>query len=331
MKKFVTTSAAVAVALMGAASNASAADYQVTVTNLTSGIYFTPLIAGAHSPDVALFRAGTEASPELQTMAEGGNVGPLAALLESVGASVATGEGLLAPGATATLTISDSGIPGNTRLSVAGMLLPTNDGFVGLNSVPLPGPGGSSTATWSANGYDAGTEANDEVIGSGAPGEAGFPAPPPVVASGLGTGALGLNATAEGFVSIHRGVIGDLDESGGSSDINAVVHRFLNPVARITVTRMGDAAGGPGAITGLNGLAYSSSTVEIFWDRAESDTSTITGYEIFRDGELVDTRDALSFLDDGLAPGVEHTYEVAAIDADGNVGPRSSVVVSTRL
>jgi len=73
-KSCVTTSAAVAVALMGAASNASAADYQVTVTNLTSGIYFTPLIAGAHSPDVALFRAGTEASPELQTMAEGGNV-----------------------------------------------------------------------------------------------------------------------------------------------------------------------------------------------------------------------------------------------------------------
>jgi len=135
MKKYAITSAAVAAALFGAVSSANAADYEVTITNLTSGIYFTPLIAGAHSADVALFQAGTEASTELQTMAEGGNVGPLAALLESVGASVATGEGLLAPGATATLTISDSGNEGNSRLSVAGMLLPTNDGFVGLNSM----------------------------------------------------------------------------------------------------------------------------------------------------------------------------------------------------
>ena len=69
MKKYATTSAAVAIALFGAVSTANAADYEVTVTNLTSGIYFTPLIAGAHSSEVALFRAGTEASTELQTMA----------------------------------------------------------------------------------------------------------------------------------------------------------------------------------------------------------------------------------------------------------------------
>jgi len=145
----------------------------------------------------------------------------------------------------------------------------------------------------------------------------------------LGTGAQGLDATAEGFVSIHRGVIGDLDENGGPSDINAVVHRWLNPVARVTVTRLDD-ANGPSAVTGLDGLAYSSSVIEIFWDRAESSDSVIVGYDIYRNGTLLETRDALSFLDEGLRAGVAYTYEVAAVDANGESGPSATVVVTTR-
>ena len=93
--------------------------------------------------------------------------------------------------------------------------------------------------TYTALGYDAGTEANDELIGSGAPGEAGFPAPLPIVASGTGTGASGVSSSAEGFVHVHRNVLGDSDATGGQSDINSTVHRWLNPVARITVTISG--------------------------------------------------------------------------------------------
>ncbi|MFT4726857.1 MAG: hypothetical protein ACI9UN_001352 [Granulosicoccus sp.] len=191
MNKLTFIITAITLALCESVSTAIAAKYQVTVTNLTSGIHFTPLIASAHAPTASMLTSGSPASAELQAFAEGGNVGPMAELLESLDASVATGDVLLAPGATATLMLSDTGSQGNTVLSVAGMLLPTNDGFLGLNSVHLPMASGLASMTWNANGYDAGTEANDELAGSGAPGEAGFPAPPPVVATGACVGGQG--------------------------------------------------------------------------------------------------------------------------------------------
>ena len=320
------TATAAMLATLGMASAAQATDYQITVTNLTSGLYFTPVLVAAHPSSAYIFRSGEHASVELQTLAEGGNVAPMAALLESVGATVATGDSLLAPGATVSFTINNSNAD-NDRLSMAAMLLPTNDGFAGLNSVKLPE--GNMTMRYNVNGYDAGTEANDELVGSGAPGEAGFPAPPPVVASGTGTGGHGIDTSAEGFVHIHRNVIGDLDSTGGASDINAAVHRWLNPVARVSITKLsGDAGNGPSRVPSLTATAYSSSSIEIFWEAASSD-SAIAGYEVRRDGQLLDSLDARSFFENTLSAGTSYRYEVRAIDINGNAGEYASVTVST--
>lgn len=327
MKKSITL--AIASTALGLASAANAAEFEVTVTNITAGVHFTPLIVSAHSPDVAMFRTGTEASAQLQAIAEGGDVSSMAALLESVGASVAIGTGLIAPGATETFTINSSDT--NTVLSLSGMLLPTNDGFVGLNSVALPYSMGGN-AHFAARGYDAGTEANDEVVGSGAPGEAGFPAPPPVVATGTGTGATGVPGHAEGFVTVHRGVIGDLDPNGGYSDINAAIHRWNNPVASITVKMVGGNGGdgnGPSAVSNLAGQVYSSTALEIFWDAAVSADSVVTGYEIKRNGSPLTTTNGLSLFEEGLRPGVEYTYNVRPIDANGNAGEYQTVMLRT--
>ena len=321
-------------AAMGMASFANAGEYEVTVTNLTSGIYFTPLIAAGHNGDFTLFRAGEAASAELQAIAEGGDVSSMAALLDGMGASVATGGGLLAPGHSETLTINTDG--GNSYLSVASMLLPTNDGFTGLNAIDLSDVRGS--ATYYANCYDAGTEGNDELVGTGAIGVPGFPAPPPVAASGTGTGGSGINAPVEGFVHIHRGVIGDMDENGGASDINSYVHRWLNPVARISVRAIdggdaggdnGVAAGGPSAVPSLTAQAYSSSAVEIFWDAAESADSTIAYYEVSRDGTVLDMFDGRSFFEEGLPAGTSFRYYVVPVDAEDRRGPRVGVDIST--
>lgn len=132
-------------------------------------------------------------------------------------------------------TMADLGNPGaaNTQLSIAAMLLPTNDGFVALNNLTLPTMPG--TYTYLLNAYDAGTEANDEIRGSGASGMAGMPVPPPLEAL-VGTGGTGVTTTAEGFVHIHRGVLGDHNATGGASDIDASSQRWLNPVARVTLT-----------------------------------------------------------------------------------------------
>lgn len=215
-----------------------AADFTVSVTNLTRGVYFTPLLVTAHDPALSIFTSGSAASPELQAVAEGGDISSLSALLTGAGATVVENPagGLLAPGdqsPAASAMLNTDSAPSNTQLSIVAMMLPTNDAFIGLNSITVPTSPG--VYTYNVNAYDAGTEANDEVQGSGAPNMAGFPAPGPVAAA-VGTGGTGVGAVAEGFVHIHRNVLGDNDASGGVSDIDATVHRWLNPVARVVVT-----------------------------------------------------------------------------------------------
>lgn len=223
-------------ALTCAASfTASATDFSVEVTNLTRGIYFTPLLVAAHPAENSLFTSGEAASTSLQAMAEGGDISGLVTDLEGLSATMDNDPamGLLGPGASATADLNTDAAPDNTNLSVVAMMLPTNDGFIGLNSISVPTEPG--TYTYNVNAYDAGTEANDELAGSGAPGEAGFPVPPPI-ADTFGENGTGIMAVSEDFVHIHRNVIGDTDENGGVSDIDAVVHRWLNPVARVVIT-----------------------------------------------------------------------------------------------
>ena len=45
----------------------------------------------------------------------------------------------------------------------------------------------------------------------------------------------GVAADVEGFVHIHRNVLGDTSATDGVSDIDATVHRWLNPVASVTI------------------------------------------------------------------------------------------------
>ncbi|QEY16353.1 hypothetical protein D0C16_10400 [Cellvibrio sp. KY-GH-1] len=216
------------------ASSTFAVEYSVKIENLTHGTYFTPLLVSAHPAAATLFTSGMPASANLQTMAEGGDISGLDADFVAAGAKniVNPAAGLLMPGK---YTMADLGDPGvaNTRLSIAAMLLPTNDGFVALNNLTLPTQPG--TYTYLLNAYDAGTEANDEIRGSGAKGMAGMPVPPPLEAL-VGKGGTGVATTAEGFVHIHRGVLGDHNLGGGTSDINASSQRWLNPVARVTLT-----------------------------------------------------------------------------------------------
>lgn len=210
-----------------------ATEFTVTVKNLTNGIYFTPLLITAHDGDTHLFETGSPASPALQAMAEGGDISKL---LEMVGGedrdTVANpAGGLLAPGG----IVSDVFFNRRARnryLSLTAMLLPTNDGFVGLDALLIPRKPG--TYRYYLNGYDAGTEANDErVTGGGDPGVPGIPAAPGGDAGTRGKGVSG--ADKNSTVHIHRGVVGDTRRRGGISDLNIAIHRWLNPVAEIII------------------------------------------------------------------------------------------------
>lgn len=224
----------ISLALMTSAA-AHAAQVDIQITNLTRGSWFTPVLVAAHVPDMNVFSAGSAASTSLQIMAEGGDISALVADLTAVNATISANPagGLLMPGASASTSLNTDGAPDNTVLSIVAMLLPSNDGFMGMNSVPIPTEPG--TYRYSISAYDAGTEGNDEIIGSGAPGEAGYPAPPPIAASS-GVAGTGIDAAAEGYVHIHRNILGDTDLTGGPSDMDSTVHRWLNPVVRVVVT-----------------------------------------------------------------------------------------------
>ena len=156
------------------ASPAMAQNLDITITNLTHGTYFTPLLISAHPAGNHLFQPGVAATSNLQAMAEGGDISGLSADMAALGADNVENPaaGLLAPGSSTTFPVMTSS--GNDRLSITAMLLPTNDGFVGLDALKIPTAIG--TYRYTLNGYDAGTEANDEIVnGGGTPGVPGIP------------------------------------------------------------------------------------------------------------------------------------------------------------
>lgn len=223
-------------------SIAQAAELEISLTNATQGVYFTPVLIAAHSTKGELFSSGTPASDALEALAEGGSIDEATTELLNVSANIANGasdapgasDGPVAPGDsfTTSLTTDDT----NGYLSLAGMLLPTNDGFVGLNSWKIPETKG--TYVIHLNAYDAGTENNDELASS-------IPNTPFVTTFGnpeqsgvITSGGTGVTNTGEenGVIHIHRGNLGDLNASGGTSDIDASKHRWLNPIARLVIT-----------------------------------------------------------------------------------------------
>ncbi|MFT6901603.1 MAG: hypothetical protein ACJAXS_001796 [Colwellia sp.] len=217
--------------LLSTSALTQAQELDIKVTNLTQGIHFTPILIAAHDGDTQLFTSGVMASSQLEMMAEGGDISGLSAMLTTADKAENPAMGLLAPTMSTSAMLSTT--DGNMYLSVVAMMLPTNDGFIGLNSWKIPTEAG--TYSFTVNDYDAGTEANDEMItGGGATGVAGIPAAPGMNA---GTGGSGVTMTEDNTaIHIHRGSLGDDNLTGGKSDLDNTVHRWLNPVARITVT-----------------------------------------------------------------------------------------------
>jgi hypothetical protein len=194
--------------------------YEVTITNITVGQTFTPVLVATHTSDVAFFKLGDAPSADLADLAEGGKTSGLQATLDGLPEYVmetATsgltedGNPLINPGESVTVMIY--GDRDYDRLSLAGMLLPTNDSFVAINSMQLPRYHSAAMAL----AYDAGSEMNDELC-------ANIPGPTCM-------GAPFSEGLAEGYVYVSRGI-------SGEGDLMASAHDWRNPVARVTVKRM---------------------------------------------------------------------------------------------
>lgn len=194
------------------------ATYHVTITNLTNKINFTPILVASHRSTVEIFELGAPASKELTAIAEAGDTSLLEAALKEDRqvVDVQSSGALLAPGDSVTVIVRAS--HGAKRFSLASMMLPTNDGFIALDSVRAPKRG---SLTYFSPGYDGGTEPNDEWCMN-------IPGP---TCGGTGPSP-GVNPDDEGYVHIHRGIhgVGDL---GGPA-----IYDWRNPVAKITITRI---------------------------------------------------------------------------------------------
>ena len=190
--------------------------FAVTITNITHGEIFTPLMVASHGRHVKLFSEATHASPELEMLAEGGDTAPLSKkLLDSGALDVKTTDDVLPPGKSVTVHVRTN--HRNGHVSVAAMLVPTNDAFVAVNGVQ--GPRLYRSKTVMSPAYDAGTEKNDELCVS-IPG-------PPFICNGEGYNA----DSGEGYVYIHPGIF-------GIGDLPDYAHDWNNPVAKITIRKI---------------------------------------------------------------------------------------------
>lgn len=135
---------ALAAAAILAASAARASEIQITVTNDQPGGGFAlaPVWFGVQNGSFTAFTPGQTASSQIATLAQFGNTAPLTTLFDASGAGVdttLTSGGMLPqflPGQSNS-TILNVANPGVDQfLSFAGMVVPSNDFFMG-NATPL--------------------------------------------------------------------------------------------------------------------------------------------------------------------------------------------------
>ena len=140
--------------------------------------------------------------------------------------SVDVATGPVLPGEEGTVEFSTR--RGVRHVSLASMLICTNDGFTGLDRVRLPRTVGQ-TAWFGLDPYDAGTEINTEDFDDLVP-----PCGPltGVDSGGAGTGATNRDLAENGVITHHAGIT-------GNTDLLTEVHDFGDSVGEVIITRIG--------------------------------------------------------------------------------------------
>lgn len=207
--------------------------YRVTITNLTAGQPFTPPVVAIHNSRAQIFSVGTKASEGVRSIAENGNNGPLVNALFSdpnVG-EVYEGSAPIVPANNPGGTDFDSSVSFTIttsrkarRISFTSMLICTNDGFTGINSVLLP----RNKKTVLARAYETRTEQNTEDFADIVPPCQGLIG---VASDDAGTGASNPDLAETGVVIPHAGIVGD-------NDLQSRVHDWADPVAKIVIERV---------------------------------------------------------------------------------------------
>lgn len=200
--------------------------FEVKVTNMTAGQPLSPTALVVHDSGYSLFNVGDMASEALEKLAEGGDNSDLIAAADANGHvfSTSSAAGVLVPGGSETFTLTVQGSQvSSAQLSAVTMLVNTNDAITALQGARLADLASGESMSFNTQSYDTGTEANSESAAT-IPGPAG--------------GGEGFNAARDDIadmITMHSGVVTADDGLSGSA-LNEM-HRWDNPVTRITITR----------------------------------------------------------------------------------------------
>ncbi|PIQ51143.1 MAG: hypothetical protein COW02_15940 [Comamonadaceae bacterium CG12_big_fil_rev_8_21_14_0_65_59_15] len=196
---------------------------RITMTNLTAGQPISPVMVALNTGATA-WSAGAVASTALEKLAESGDASALAASLAAAGGlGAANGKAPIGPGASESIELSFNANAA-AKLTLAGMLVNTNDAFTGLAAVSVGGLAVGEQLTQQLAAWDAGTEANDETAAT-IPGPAG--------------GGEGFNAARSdglNLIRVHAGVVSADD--GLATSVLKSTHRFDNPVLGVLIERI---------------------------------------------------------------------------------------------
>jgi hypothetical protein len=196
--------------------------YKVTITNLTRGQVFSPPIVIGHDRNFSLFTLGEAASDELAALAEGGATQPLVDQVYGLYPYAVAG-GPIMPGDSESVILEISKRNRSKLISVAGMLVTTNDAFFAVRDIWFLGKGNLIVE---APAYDAGSEKNTEECKD-------IPGPP------CGEPNEHPADEAEGYVHVHAGIYGiaPIEEEEDPRLVPAE-NNWDNPVAQITIRRI---------------------------------------------------------------------------------------------
>ena len=137
--------------------------YRITLTNLTHSQPLSPPAVVLHGPGYRAWSAGAAASEALERLAEGGETDAfvLDAEADADVMAAAAASGPVGPGSSGSVEIE---VPRDSdlRVSVAAMLVNTNDAFAGMTDLFIGDLEKDGRLMRNVPAYDAGTEANSE-------------------------------------------------------------------------------------------------------------------------------------------------------------------------
>tara|TARA_R110001583_G_scaffold8952_3_gene42263 strand:+ start:7627 stop:8346 length:720 start_codon:yes stop_codon:yes gene_type:complete len=190
--------------------------YEVTLSNITQGQIFSPPALTTHQAGMKLWQAGETASIALETLAESGDSSQLITLTGIESSQVSPSAVMPGDAYNWTLELAQDA---SKSISVATMLINTNDGFTGITDMDLSSLALGDSYQKMLMVYDAGTEENDEIAIPGSGGEA-------------------FNASRSGDVDrvyAHAGVLTEHELSGS---LLSAEHKFDNPAGKLIIKRV---------------------------------------------------------------------------------------------